>query len=69
MRYDMVNPDVSLKSEVGISREARMPTIFLCAKQSSNISWFARFKVSRKQESKKEINAASNMAIKISNKQ
>lgn len=23
MRYDMVNPDVSLKSEVGISREAR----------------------------------------------
>ena len=28
MRYDMVNPDVSLKSEVGISREARMPTIY-----------------------------------------
>lgn len=28
MRYDMVNPDVSLKSEVGISREARMPTLF-----------------------------------------
>lgn len=27
MRYDMVSNDVSLKSGVGISREARMPTI------------------------------------------
>jgi len=35
----------------------------------SNQATFLGLRVSRFQESKKEINAASNMAIKISNKQ